>query len=365
MLILLGGIAVGFALQTNGRAGFDAVVPIALIALFSKRQSGLLSKVVGVRLMWLLAGMALPTVLFAGYFAYHHALAEFVACTVLHNFGYIGTGEGTSFTHGLALSLENVVLPSSGFWILGIFGLVTILLAIGDSSGHFRQIQHSVSKVFIITLTIWVATATLGVLVSGRFYLHYYMQLVPVTAVLGGIGMTWLRHECRTSCGHLARSILLAMAVLIMLCVLPRFGPAIYKWRSVAAGQPRRSEAERLGIWLDQHAESGEYVFVWPFSAQPYLFSDTKPACRFFCPGYNPWPPEQTKQDPRQMEFYEIWQQDMAATEPQWIALGGKSSENRAQGRPERQFLARWLRPDYIWYAEVAGYDVYRRADAD
>ncbi len=113
VLILLGGIAVGFALQTNGRAGFDTVVPIALIALFSKRLSGLFSKVIAVRLLWLLAGMALPTVLFAGYFAYHRALADFVACTVLYNFGYTGTWEGISFAHSLARSIQNTVLPSS------------------------------------------------------------------------------------------------------------------------------------------------------------------------------------------------------------------------------------------------------------
>jgi len=359
VLILLGGIAVGFALQTKGVAVFDAVAPVVLIVLFSKRQSGLFSKVVGVRLLWLFTGMALPTVLFVGYFAYHHALADFVACTVLYNFGYIGTGEGTSFTHSLVSSLQKVVLPSSGFWILGIFGLVAILLPIRNLSDQVKQRGSSMSSALRVTLTVWLVGAIVGVLVGRRFYPHYYMQLAPVTAVLGGIGIGWLLRECRTNCGHLARSILLTMAVLIVLCMLPRLGPAIYKWRG---SQIWSCEAERLGIWLDQHAESGEYVFVWPLSAQPYLLSDIKPACRFFSPWYDPWPPEQKKQDPRQVEFYKIWQQDMAAADPQWIALGRESSEDQAQGQPERQFLVEWLRPDYVWYAEVAGYDVYRRA---
>lgn len=124
-----------------------------------------------------------------------------------------------------------------------------------------------------MTAIAWLALLSgVGAAASGRFYPHYYIQLLPPLAILAG-GAYW--------------------AVRRGVMELPRWWPstrAVCAWTAACAvafsaahwyGLAQRREPSATGRWVREHAQADDRIFVWGQAAQVYLDADRRPASRF------------------------------------------------------------------------------------
>ncbi len=362
LLLVLGGAGIGVALQTKGIALLDGAALTSLLVLWPSPEERCALRERVVRLLWLAVGIAVPTAGIVAYFAYHGAVADFITHSILDNLRYIEASPDGSFTHQLLVSIESTVLPAAGFWIGAVLGAFVVLQTVVCCAGRQSQPDSQRTRAVGIMLLVWLVLTFVGVMTGRRFFSHYYVQMLPVASILAGVGIGKLLREMRSFGNWLPWAVLATMGVFVCLSLLPRFGSALYKWRGLWGGPVHLLEGEEVGLWLGHEVHPGEKMFVWPCTAYPYLYSGAEPAGRFFSHWYNPWPPEQKRGDPYQRKLYQVWERDMVAAQAEWIALGRKTGADPRQWPPERRFLAQWLRPDYVWYAEVADYDIYRRA---
>jgi len=210
-------------------------------------------------------------------------------------------------------------------------------------------------------LICWLAFAAMGVALSGRYYPHYLMQMVPAGAVLAGFYATHTHRLLRESATH-HYSLALAVAATIMAVVslFPRVGPAVYKWKGVF-GVPMEQECgEIAGNWLEGQAAPGDSVFVWPFSPHLYLNSDTKPVNRF----YGHWYFDQITAAPPSVfhtSLASVWRQDLKANPPEYVFIEKDHLTNQAKSMAVLG-IDELLQEGYVKLPDVASYEVWRRA---
>jgi hypothetical protein len=124
---------------------------------------------------------------------------------------------------------------------------------------------------------LWVGAAALGVAGGGNFHPHYYLQLVPPLAVLGGIGVARaLEDRSRVVAWAVAGA--LAGGVLAWLPLVPRSGAA----QADALFRERHLRYDaRLAAYARGHTPPGTRIFVMWAAAQVYYLSDRAPATRY------------------------------------------------------------------------------------
>jgi hypothetical protein len=119
-------------------------------------------------------------------------------------------------------------------------------------------------------LWLWAATGTVAVFSGLRFFGHYYLQLVPVLALLA----------TRPLLGA-SRKVL----VLVTVSMLTTIG-----WFAVSGYAPSATRAERtaqaLAGYARRHSPEGASILVWGHLPEVYWESDRPPATRFATTGF-------------------------------------------------------------------------------
>ncbi len=117
-----------------------------------------------------------------------------------------------------------------------------------------------------------VVASAIGTAAGGRFYNHYYIQMIPALALLAApyfaalwTGATRARHW------------LLRPAVTYWWLALTVVGFSISHWLWLA---PLRPTSE-TGRYLAAHASPNDKLFVWGQAPRIYLESRLRPACRY------------------------------------------------------------------------------------
>ena len=120
-------------------------------------------------------------------------------------------------------------------------------------------------------LGLLVASA-IGVAAGGRFYHHYYIQLIPPLALLAApyYAQLW---SARTQ----SRNWLLRPSVTCAWLALAAAWFSIAHWRGLASGY----EPCETARYLSEHSAPEDRIFVWGNRATIYLQARRRPACRF------------------------------------------------------------------------------------
>jgi hypothetical protein len=123
-----------------------------------------------------------------------------------------------------------------------------------------------------IALVGLFAASTVGVAASGRFYPHYYIQLIPPLALLAAplYAQLWSK-------GIPAPCYLLRREITWVWLGLSVIAFSIIHWHKHAL-QLKESEA---GQYLREHSTPVDRVFVWGQDPRIYLDSRRRPACRY------------------------------------------------------------------------------------
>ena len=111
------------------------------------------------------------------WFAHCGALVDFIRWNVTIPLAYVKNGqfvEGLSFTTALYYRLPVLLLP--------------LALAFGTSIWLLAS-DRSLKSIIVVLL---LPVSFIGVWLPGKWFPHYFIQLVPFCAILGGIGLTGL-----------------------------------------------------------------------------------------------------------------------------------------------------------------------------
>ena len=145
--------------------------------------------------------------------------------------------------------------------------VIGTVMSLRDKRGLWSQ--KRAERTAILTL---LAASVVGTAAGGRFYPHYYIQLIPPLALLAApyYARIWSRRDKprywflrpATSYALLAVTV---VAFFIASCV----------------GLASRRHASEAGQYLSKNSAPGDRIFVWGHASWIYLEARCRPACRY------------------------------------------------------------------------------------
>ncbi len=217
-----------------------------------------------------------------------------------------------------------------------------------------------------VALVVWLGAGALAVSLGGRFYQHYFIQLLPPLCALAAPPLVrgW---RAATGPARLALAILAGAPPLAFFA----FSPWNDWYLSIDPKEPRTYEA--VAAHLRAHTSSDARVFVWGNTPEIYLLSDRVPATRFVFTNYHTgkmWGTPANEDDaPAALrerfvvpESWPMLLEDLSRTPPDVIvdAAAGGLHRFRGLAMPTYPPLARVLER-YRLGATVEGVPIYVR----
>ena len=145
--------------------------------------------------------------------------------------------------------------------------VVGAILSLRDKRGLWSE--NSAEQTALLIL---LAASAIGAAAGGRFYPHYYIQLIPPLALLAAPYYAWISFRRDQPRHWLLRPVtfyaLLAVTVVA-------FFIASY------VGLASRRQATEAGRYLFENSAPGDRLFIWGHSTPIYLESRLRPACRY------------------------------------------------------------------------------------
>ena len=232
-------------------------------------------------------GGSLPLVATALYFHTRGALGALVEWNILENLRYAGTGPQLA-----AGGIEGGILY--GWPRLALFVVATLPLwvaaaaAVAGSWGAPRQPAA-------IAVDLWLLLSLGGVLLGGRLYGHYFIQVLPPLVVLASGPLAALRGEVAAGTRSRLLAGLAAAGLLLPVAGFAVAGHARIARRALDALRPPLAAVTQA---VRARTRPGDRVFVWGYWPQlyyPLAQAGRLPATRFVFPqtlaGYVPGRP--------------------------------------------------------------------------
>ncbi len=227
-------------------------------------------------------GVLVPLLAVMSLFAAQGRLDELVYWNVLLNQKYAAAGVPL-----WSFEIRRGILY--GFPRLLIFVAMTGVAWVGAvlaSRDVFRQ-KGALTHPALIHVA-WLGLSFYPVCAGGRFYGHYFIQLLPPLAILAS---GWLAsRRVTTERPTLERWLWLAL-------VLPILGYTVLGYVRLALHklEGQHASVERVASYIRTHTKPTDRLFIWGYWSQVYYYAHRPPASRFVYPqtlaGYIPGSP--------------------------------------------------------------------------
>ena len=151
---------------------------------------------------------------------------------------------------------------------------------------------------FDLAIALWAAVTLVGVIMSGRFFGHYFIPALPALSLLGARGVSSFAEALRAP-AHKRR----AQFALVILGVLFLIGffrshhrTAVLAYETVTGTRTRWSanwgmtkreqEAEVVAAFVRERIPPGEPLYIWGYAHDVYWRTGCRPASRYLTPYY-------------------------------------------------------------------------------
>ena len=204
------------------------------------------------------AGAALPLLAFLTYLLTRGAWRDWLD-VVAFNFAYRAPQKAhlADFVQSLRMANQTIYQPLILTRVLAALGILSL----------FRPSFIRATSGLPILLAALTALGLLATTLSGRYYGHYYLQLVPVYLLLAACGAAFLLHlisDCRAR-------VALALAALVALAAFD--GKEIKAFADRLAAPSLRWEGDFLSGFIRSHTSPADTIWCpW----EPYLYSATE-----------------------------------------------------------------------------------------
>jgi 4-amino-4-deoxy-L-arabinose transferase-like glycosyltransferase len=330
-LALAGGALAGIAFQTNPKGAFDLLFFAVLlgVALLGPRAT-LRPRDALASLAAAAAGFVAGAAPFWVYIAASGALNDYrvfvwdwgtryASYYSAGKLAYLALAQTASY-----LVMNNTLLISLVFVVWGVTGRLRRKRGGEGGSEAAPEAGFAPSRIFDsdLTLLIWLAVSYAGMTIGGRFFGHYFFQIIPALCLIGARGLTGIVALLNSGPGgrrrKVARRVALALIALGFAFTLVRFhgrtlflavdwargvkSEATEDWfherlkreermaAAVVRGWPGGAEAAE-GAGLEALRDDGprkrgaegqqDYLFVWGYRPEIYYWSGLLPASRY------------------------------------------------------------------------------------
>ena len=149
-----------------------------------------------------------------------------------------------------------------------------------------------------LRVTLWAAISLLGVLAGGRFFGHYFIQVLPALSLLAARGVLLLRERLGDPARKRRAQAAAALLVATLLFCFVRFHhrTAILAYETMTGartewsdpwGMTRRErEAETISEFVRSRLDEGEPLYIWDYALDVYWLTGCRPASRYLAPYY-------------------------------------------------------------------------------
>lgn len=266
--MLLSGIVMGLAVFIKTTAAPTILLYLLLITIRNNPFKDF--KTFAVNMAVFLAGPLVLAVLILSYFIYNGTLMDFIHWNIIYNSGNarpLSESWSNLFGRGMQVSSEHLLL-----WLLSACALITLT---------FRK-----RDIVLLTLALWVVTSFLGIAMTGNFWPHYFLQMLPPLSVLSGYavasvykreGLKWPR--------------VVLTGALTLLFIWSAYKPVLADYKYYLLYSPQDisknrygtsvfNEAKEIGEYIKARTTPDDYIFQWGYEPEIYFYSMRRPASK-------------------------------------------------------------------------------------
>jgi 4-amino-4-deoxy-L-arabinose transferase-like glycosyltransferase len=243
-----------------------------VIRIWQRRQWDTVSRVLADGFL-VVIGAVIPWLPFLLYFYWKDALVNFYFWQVSFNFQYMAQGPRGLPHLSLFVARTISVLCENGFLLLAaLAGIGCRWPIIRGKVETPQQETESRQQTAWILMAIWPIFSFIGVALGKRFFPHYFIQLIPPLAVLGGVGLMDLIRKIRSrGLDFLRRPAGFGMVVVFALAFLSFVmadAPYYLKYNGMQISlrqynRPLFSVTRYIGKYLRERTEPSDLIYVW------------------------------------------------------------------------------------------------------
>ncbi len=151
---------------------------------------------------------------------------------------------------------------------------------------------------FNVALIVWAIVSLGAIFTGGRFFGHYFFQVLPALCLLAAQSAVWLQKRLRHSEPRRAPRLMAAalISLFVIGCVRFHQRTAILAYEMLTGRRTRFSqewgmtkreqEAEVVSNFVRGRLQEGEALFIWDYALDVYWRTGCRPAARYLAPYY-------------------------------------------------------------------------------
>ncbi len=269
---VMAGVLGALAVMTKQVAVWN-LVALAVMAVAWRWRSGETAWRRITPLVSVLTGGAAAMALIATPFFAAGALGDFVYANISYNWLYV---RFLSLGEGLLHLALGVTLVSA---------LAAPLVA-GTALGIFTVLRRTRRRA-VYLLVVWAAASAVGVASGGRFFPHYFLQLVPAMVLLTAIVVDdrFHKHETYPGCNPVLAVGALLIIVSLSANALLYLAPLRTEQRlapNVIYQEEWDEASQSLGAYIAERTGPEDTIFNLGRQSQIYFYADRRPAVQYF-----------------------------------------------------------------------------------
>lgn len=277
--LFLAGIFFGVGLLFKYQAGIMAIVMALYFLLF--RPLYLRHSLKPAKKRALLVYLACGAAVMGFFLLYVRTIGaweDFIFFSFKGGLAYLSAGsDTTNFLQKLVFRGGTFVLCTFLVWYFGMRECGSLIKHI------FVSLDHTKRQCEEYLIFFWFALSLIPVAAGGRFFGHYFLQLMPPLVILAARQADFFLSRVETDTTWVRRRFAYNL-FLIGLLIPPMLGvgtrlsaPLIYK----ALGDDHADLYRPIAAYVKEHTESHEKIFVWGFATPIYFFADRNGSSRF------------------------------------------------------------------------------------
>jgi 4-amino-4-deoxy-L-arabinose transferase-like glycosyltransferase len=248
-----------------------------VVRIWQRRQWDTVSRVLADGFL-VVIGAIIPWLPFLLYFYWKDALVNFYFWQVRFNLHYIATGhQGMGYFYVFLAQMKSVLSANGFLWLAALVGIGCRWPIIRRKVETSRLETESRQQTAWILMALWPIFSFIGVALGGRFFPHYFIQLVPSLAVLGGVGLMDLIRKVRgRGIVFFRRPAGFGIVVILALAFLSFVkadAPYYLKYNGMQISlrqynTPLFSVTRYIGKYLRERTEPSDLIYVWGVSPE-------------------------------------------------------------------------------------------------
>lgn len=248
-----------------------------------------------VRLSLAGVGFILVLAVFALWLKSMGALGDFWRNAVVLNMFYIDSEPinlWVKFGAGRGLGY---VFFNAALWALAVWTLVTSMREVRADDD---AAESAAAPLADLTIALWSAVSLIGVLMSGRFYGHYFIPALPALSLLASRSAVRLVEMFRVPATRRSARLVAGMLGLLFLVGVfrchHRTAVLAYetltgkgtRWSADWGMTKRQAEAEIIAAYVRERIPAGEALYIWGYAHDVFWRTGCRPASRYLTPYY-------------------------------------------------------------------------------